>query len=462
MALAVFVLAPFPLGSTDQIWICIWSVLMAISLLTADLGSIRREDLRLLAPLFATLAVVGAVLVMQDWRDPPSALANPVWRLPADILGISLPGRISTTASGPLLALGYPLLFFMVFIRAIILATDARTARQLLLIMAWAGCGYALYGILAELGDPTLLLFRRKEAYLGYATGTFVNRNTAATFWGSSALLFLVPLLRFAHRRDRADAPPSRRPIAMLAHYLSSPTALAFGFAVCVAAIAMTGSRAGLLLSICAFLVAGALYLAPLPIDNLRRWGLGAGVAVLALMLLQFVGGTVAGRIGSHGLIDEQRLAAYGRAIAMIRDYPLLGIGYGNFEVTFPAYRTAELGSVGVWDRAHSTPLELAAELGLPATVLIAIICLWYVYLLFWSSLRRRRDRYIPIAGASVAALGLLHSSIDFSLQIPGFGVFFAAIVGCGLAQSLPSSLRKENGRCGKNYGPIYQLNVSD
>jgi O-antigen ligase len=195
------------------------------------------------------------------------------------------------------------------------------------------------------------------------------------------------------------------------------------------------------------------LYLAPLPIDNLRRWGLGAGVAVLALMLLQFVGGTVAGRIGSHGLIDEQRLAAYGRAIAMIRDYPLLGIGYGNFEVTFPAYRTAELGSVGVWDRAHSTPLELAAELGLPATVLIAIICLWYVYLLFWSSLRRRRDRYIPIAGASVAALGLLHSSIDFSLQIPGFGVFFAAIVGCGLAQSLPSSLRKENGRCGKNMG---------
>lgn len=33
----------------------------------------------------------------------------------------------------------------------------------------------------------------------------------------------------------------------------------------------------------------------------------------------------------------------------------------------------------------------------------------------------RLRDRYVPILGASVAALGFLHTSIDVSLQIPGF-----------------------------------------
>jgi len=52
------------------------------------------------------------------------------------------------------------------------------------------------------------VLFRRKEAYLGFATGTFVNRNTAATFWGSCALLFLVPLLRVIHRGDRSIVRP--------------------------------------------------------------------------------------------------------------------------------------------------------------------------------------------------------------------------------------------------------------
>ncbi|WP_247430327.1 O-antigen ligase family protein [Bradyrhizobium sp. 44] len=451
VALAVFVLAPLPLGSTDLIWICIWCALIAASLVTADLKGIGREDVRLLTPLLVTLAMVAAIVIIQEWREPPFALGNPVWQLPSTGLGIPAPSRISTTASGPWLALGYPLLLAMVFIRAFEISTDASSARRLLLIFAWAGCAYAVYGILAEVSDPNGLLSRRKEAYLGYATGTFVNRNTAAVFWGSSAILFLVPLLRFAHRRDHSDAPVSPRVSDRVTFYSSSPVALGIGFTICVTATAMTGSRAGLLLSICALLLACGLYLAPLPIGKLRRWGLAAGIPLVALLLLQLVGGAVAGRIGTYGLIDEQRSNAYQRAIAIIHDYPMLGIGWGNFEAAFPAYRTAELGSLGIWDRAHSTPLELAAELGLPAAAFIVACTLWYIYLLLRSSLRRKRDRYIPLVGASVAALGLVHSCIDFSVQIPGFGVFFAAIVGCGLAQSLPSGLRKKRGKFGQN-----------
>ncbi|TWB49289.1 O-antigen ligase-like membrane protein [Bradyrhizobium sacchari] len=446
LAFAVVALAPLPLGSTDQIWICIWCVLTAASLVTADLDGVARDDVRLLMPLLATLAVVAAVIVAQEWRDPPFGLGSPLWQTGSKWLGSPSSSRVSTTVNGPWLSAGYTLLLAMVLVRAFVISTDASSARRLLLLLAWVGCAYAVYGILAEIGDPNGLLSRRKEAYLGYATGTFVNRNTAAVFWGSSAVLFLVPLLRFAHRRERPEA-PSPRLLDRIAFYSSSPAALGVGFAVCLTATAMTGSRAGLLLSICAFLLACALYLAPLPLGKLRRWGLAAGTAVVALLILQLVGGTVAGRIGAYGLIDEQRFNAYQRSIAMIRDYPLLGIGWGNFESTFPAYRTAELGSLGIWDRAHSTPLELAAELGLPTAALIVACCLWYVYLLLRSSLRRKRDRYIPIVGVSVAALGLIHSGIDFSLQIPGFGIFFAAIAGCGLAQSLPSELRKERGK---------------
>ncbi|MCK1384507.1 O-antigen ligase family protein [Bradyrhizobium sp. 21] len=448
VALAVIVLAPLPLGSTEQIWICIWCALMAASLVTADLDGIGREDVRLLAPLLVTLAMVAAIIIVQEWREPPFALGSPVWQLlSTTVLGVPAPSRISTTVNGPWLAVGYPLLLAMVFIRAFAISTDASSARRLLLVLAWAGCAYAVYGILAEVGDPNGLLSRRKEAYLGYATGTFVNRNTAAVFWGSGAVLFLLPLLRFAHRRDHPDAPASSGFSDRVAFYSSSPVALGIGLAICVTATAMTGSRAGLLLSICALLLGCGLYLAPLPIGKLRRWGFAAGIPLVALLLLDLVGGAVAGRIGTYGLIDEQRAYAYQSAIAIIRDHPMLGIGLGNFEATFPAYRTAELGSLGIWDRAHSTPLELAAELGVPAASFIVVCGLWYIYLLLRSSLRRKRDRYIPIIGASVAVLGLVHSCIDFSVQIPGFGVFFAAIVGCGLAQSLPSELRKERGK---------------
>ncbi len=446
IAIAVFVLAPFPLGSVDFAWICIWNVLLAFSLLTADTRGTSREDVRLLLPLLVTLLAVGAIATLQSWPGPPLGRPDPAWELPRRLLDLPVPDRISMTVTGPWLAFGYPLLLSLACVRAVFLAADAAMAQRLLRILAWAGCAYALHGILAQLVDPTMLLFRRKEAYLGFATGTFVNRNTAATFWGSAALLFLVPLLRVVHRGDRRKASQEQGFLARLGHHLAAPTALAGGFAVCTLAVAMTGSRAGLLLSICAFLLAGALYLMPLELGHSRRWALLAGAAAGGLILLQLVGGVVAGRILNYGLIDEQRLAAYRTSIAIIREHPLLGIGPGNFEAAFPIHRPIELGNLGIWDHAHSTPLELAVELGLPGAILIALTTLWYLYHLVKGSLLRRRDRYIPIIGTGVAALGLLHSSIDFSLQIPGYGIFFAAITGCALAQCLPSSTRKNGG----------------
>ncbi|MGX4773571.1 O-antigen ligase family protein [Bradyrhizobium guangdongense] len=443
-AIGVFVLAPLPFGSAETVWICIWTVLLSFSLVTADLRSATVDDFRLLSPLLAVLVVVAAVITMQLWPNPAFYQADPAWAAARDVTGGDLPDRISVTANGPWLAFGYPLLFALAFTRAAYIATNAEDARQLLRILTWAGLGYALYAILAGIGDPTTLLFRRKEAYLGFVTGTFVNRNTAATFFATCAVLFLAPLLRFIYRQDRPDRPPSRQMTALIAYYLGSPFALGGGFVVCLMATAMTGSRAGLLLLILTVFLATALFFAPLRVGKFRRWGWLAGTAVALLFLFQLVGGAVAGRILTYGLVDEQRFTMYRTILTMIQQHPWLGIGYGNFESAFPAYRPETLGSLGVWDRAHSTPLELAVELGIPAACLIMATCLWYLYQLLNGSLHRRRDRYIPIIGASVATLGFLHTSIDFSLQIPGFGVFFAAITGCGLAQSRSSSEQKK------------------
>jgi O-antigen ligase len=444
-AAAVFVLAPLPLGSIDLAWICFWNFLLVCSLLTADLSAVSRRNGMLLIPLAAMIATVGVMVALQMWSIPAAQSAT-VWELPRQLFGLALPDRLSTTARGPWLAFGSVLLLSLAFARAVILASDASDARSLLRILAWAGCLYALYGILAELFAPDMILFRQKEAYLGFATGTFVNRNTAATFWGTCALLFLVPLLRTMHRQDGGPAAqPGWR--ARLEQMLSAPVALGTGFTICTIALAMTGSRAGLLLSVGTFVLAIILYLVPLELGRSRKWLVLGGSAAAGLVLLQLVGGLVAGRIVEHGLIDPQRLAAYEASLGIIADHQLLGVGLGNFEAVFPAERPTALGSLGIWDRAHSTPLEIAVELGIPAFIVIALASLWYFYHLFTGSLHRKRDRYIPVIGASVAVLGVAHSCIDFSLQIPGYGVFFAAIVGCGLAQSLPSHMRKERGK---------------
>lgn len=444
-AAAVFVLAPLPLGSLDLAWICFWNFLLVCSLLTADLSAVSRRNAMLLIPAAVAVATVGVIVTLQMWSGPPAQSAT-IWELPRRSFGLALPDRLSMTARGPWLAFGSVLLLSLAFTRAVILASDARAARSLLRILAWAGCLYALYGILAELIAPDVVLFRQKEAYLGFVTGTFVNRNTAATFWGTCALLFLVPLLRTMHRQE--SGPPEQPDWrAQLEQMLSAPVALGAGFAICTIALAMTGSRAGLLLSVGTFVLAIILYLVPLELGRSRKWLVLGGSAAAGLVLLQLVGGLVAGRIVEHGLIDPQRIAAYQASLGIIADHRLLGIGLGNFEAVFPAYRPAVLGSLGIWDRAHSTPVEIAVELGIPAFAVIALVSLWYFYHLLTGSLRRKRDRYIPVIGASVAVLGVSHSCIDFSLQIPGYGVFFAAIVGCGLAQSLSSQLRKERGK---------------
>jgi len=56
----------------------------------------------------------------------------------------------------------------------------------------------------------------------------------------------------------------------------------------------------------------------------------------------------------------------------------------------------------------------------------------------------RRRDNYMPATGAAVFLLGALHSCVDFSVQVTGFAVLFAAIVGCGLAQSISTQERPQ------------------
>ena len=67
-------------------------------------------------------------------------------------------------------------------------------ARQLLLVVGWSGVGYACCGILNPLVEPTMILWRGKPASVGYVTGTFLNRNTAATYFGSCAAIWFLIL----------------------------------------------------------------------------------------------------------------------------------------------------------------------------------------------------------------------------------------------------------------------------
>jgi len=124
----------------------------------------------------------------------------------------------------------------------------------------------------------------------------------------------------------------------------------------------------------------------------------------------------------------------------MIAEHPWFGTGLGTFVWSFPSYRSTEVSLFGVWDRAHSTPLELIADLGIPLAVVTGLGWILILALLIRGATRRRRDRMVPLAALSVALICLLHSMVDFSLQVPGYAIVAFAVVGVGLAQSFRTS----------------------
>jgi O-antigen ligase len=100
------------------------------------------------------------------------------------------------------------------------------------------------------------------------------------------------------------------------------PIVLSFAMLlVCVAAMLMTNSRAGVVLSLMALVVAFAgFFYRDLP----RRVGVAAALAIggRIALLRQILGGNISRRFDVQGLSDEGRLETYRSTLRMIADHP--------------------------------------------------------------------------------------------------------------------------------------------
>ena len=233
---------------------------------------------------------------------------------------------------------------------------------------------------LSTLVEPTLLLWREKRAYVGNVTGPFVNRNTAATYFGSCAAIWLL-ILSERIRERLPEGPLQWKPIAQqFLSKLRKNVVVAFlAFFSCFIALLMTESRAGVMVSLLAFVVAFTLFFRRDLPKRSGLAGLGAGAIAVVLLLVQVFGGAVNRRFDTQNLSDEGRLDTYRATLHMIADHPWFGTGLGTFVWSFPSLPQRRTPCEAVWDLAHSTPLELAADLGLPLAAVIGLA--WIVIL---------------------------------------------------------------------------------
>ena len=435
----VVALVPLPFGSDTLLAAAFWCIILAAACIAiaVSVETIRTEVLWLLGGIGIIVLSYAFVLHEQLAVHPWIATPNPIWAKTSRLLGVHLTPSVSITRGEPFFALGPPLSCILALTCGLLVGTDRVRAQQLLQVIAWSGAAYALYGLLSHFLDPTAILWREKKAYLGSVTGTFINRNTAAAYFGSCAVVWFALLLdqlrqHLKMRKIVWRAVPERV-------LTDTPRNLIIYFSawfLCLMAMFLTVSRAGVLLSLLALVITFVLYFRrDLPPRSGVWIALGGG-AIVMLVLLQFMGGLVSHRLNMQGLADEGRFSVYRSILQMIGDHPWFGTGQGTFAWAFPAYRSSQISMRGIWDIGHSTPLELASDMGLPLAGAVVVGWLVVFWILFRGILTRRRDTIIPLAAFSTSLIAVLHSCIDFSLQITGYAVVILALAGTGLSQS--------------------------
>jgi O-antigen ligase len=433
LTLAAVALPPLLFGSVDQVSVAFWTGLLSISTLCGFAEPLSRNQGYV---VFAFLALCGSYLLVAFLQIYPGlfgSLNDPHWQKAGELLGLDLAPRISSRAEITRVAIGHFLLLITSFLSGFFTGTSRRNADTLVLTARYSILVYALYGVFALALTPNLVLWSPKLAYRGSLTATFINHNTAATLIGAGLILWSCTALHTLQSLGRVSSIrillliPSNEKIGFKVVFR---TAAAL---VCLFALLLTGSRGGLICSCLGLLLAVMLMIS----NRLKLgiwYGLTLGIAALAVLVAWL---SQTGTIATKGLFDDGRWSVYGLCLDVIRQHPYLGVGAGTFADLFPSLRTEDFKSWGVWDYAHSTILEIAVEMGIPIALMAIVGCAASLFILIRAALQSsEQSRSLLSATSGIAVLSYLHSTVDFSLQIPGYLIPFAVLLGCGLARA--------------------------
>ncbi|WP_263079347.1 O-antigen ligase family protein [Endozoicomonas sp. Mp262] len=368
--------------------------------------------------------------IPESWLEGLSPNAHALWQ--ASEL-VTKPGQsVLTLSIDPkateqtfLLSISYYLLFCLV----LLLVDSSERVRQLLWVLIAAGIFQALFGSLSTLSGLEILLFGEKEAYLGVATGTFINRNSFAGFLEMTLALGIGLLIS---RLDGGSVAGWREKLRQfLVTMMSSKVLLRSALAIMVIGLVLSRSRMGNTAFFSSLMITGFLYVV------LRRQ-FSKGVAVLfgsmllidVVIVSQWFGiEKVVERIEQTSLERESRPDVSQVSLNIIEDYPLTGTGGGSFYTALPNYHNGSWK--GFYDLAHNDFIQFSLEFGIPAFVLLVVM----VLMAFWQAImtiRYRKNRLMTGLGFGVF-MGMLaimiHSSVDFNLQIPANASLFVCLM---------------------------------
>ncbi len=326
-------------------------------------------------------------------------------------------------------SVAYAAVFFLT------LALVSRRSRLLVLarVLVYAAVLNAIYAVFLHLGNVNEDYFGTLVAQSDSASGTYANRNHFAGFLEMSLALGIGLLIAGLSDR-RADT--WKKFFRVTLDWILSPKMI-LRLALCILVIALTTthSRMGNTAFFSSLLIAGTLgialsrhaprntvlLLASLVAIDLFIVGSWFGVEKLAQRLEQTTAQDVRVREGPAGY-----------TIPLIKDYAVFGSGPGSFHVAFPRYRPASV--VNFYDYTHNDYIQFASESGIPGFLALG----GFVAFALGAALRAQWKRRDPLMrGMSFACIMgvtsiLIHSWVDFNLQIPANATLFMVLLALG------------------------------
>ncbi len=412
------------------------AISMVIKRRLAPLSTIR-------APLLALL-ILGLLGIVQSlpWPSVLAELLSPsihrLWVEAAEIQGHNAPSWAPLSLA-PAVTRSTALHLFAIAacLMAACLQASERPARRLLTLGLMIGVlSQILYGADKWLTRDPMIWGLEMPGDASRLRGTFVNADHFAFYLGMAVCCAAAWLWWGLRRALDSKLEAEDRLIQFVV-----PLAT---FSFCFAALAFSGSRAGLVAVVGGLAIQGGVLAL-----RYRRWqlaGVGVGLLALGLGAVRMLGWDKGvGRLVETSAYDitwNARFQVWWESLELISWSPVVGTGLGTFRQAFPLVQPQSLP--GSWRHAHSDILELAITAGLPALLLLG----WAMIAIaarLWTVLRKGRrseDRMLALAAFGACGTALLHSLVEFSLTMPANAFTLAMLV--GLACGTPELVRQK------------------
>ena len=439
LIISLLVFSPLPIGSVKPASLLIIQILSFLVFILWLFKSMAEENkpfvsvkpylpflFFLVLCLFQTVPLPSSVLELlsgkslEIWESTRSVLTD---------IGVASDMELFTISLYPSATLKKTLLLLSYFVFGIVVSRSFRKTGTLNIAIIPI---FTIMAIESALGIYQYLLSGGDEV----ASGTFVNRNHFAGF------LELCFPLALGYVLSIGDWSKSNKK-SFVRRLVSSDNAqkqilFLFLLGVVVLSIILSESRGGIfsiLMSLLFFYIVSSRFL---------RKGIEIKWMIYVVLVVALCFGVY---IGLYPIIERYlmvegdlplRTLVWKDVLLIIKDFPLFGTGLGTFGYIYPLYKVSILKPI-VYVYSHNDYLQILAETGLVGFLSLMFALALFVFSSIRSLVRLSTEqhylRFFLLLGALTGIFSILiHSFVDFNLQIPSNGLYFAFLIGLSVA----------------------------